>query len=187
MPEEEMQLPSSKGSMAGKVLQWVFVLSTVIGIASPWLFPETLATKGDEAIIHADVHNLKAEVKAELLDEIKEELKKSAWAHKQMSKATAKVADDLKNHKIDQESINEAAKLHRSFNTQYDGILSDIVWEELDLNDLPCEVPYRVSNPGDLYGQFPDMFESRHIYSVDQRSGCRYYFTPLFKDKQLIR
>ena len=66
-------------------------------------------------------------------------------------------------------------------------IHSDIIWEEMDLKDHSCEFEYRETNTGDNYGIFDDYYDSRVIYSIDLRSGCRTYYTPIFRGKTQVQ
>lgn len=76
---------------------------------------------------------------------------------------------------------------HCNFNTKLSSIQSDILWEEMDKNERnTCGFEYRETNTKDNYGKFKDKYSSRIIYSVDLRSDCRAYYTPIDGDKTLI-
>jgi len=179
------ELPSAKGKgTAGKVFQWLIIVSMAGGLINQYINPDWLVDAATEDVIHNDVDALKDTIKAELLREFKEKIDKSDKEHAICNAKLVKLQKQINDLNKKVESIDK----HTNFNTQALSIHSDILWEELDeAIDNNCNFPYRESNTKDNYGQFEDSYNSRVIYSVDLRSGCRAYYTPIFGNKTKIQ
>ena len=57
------------------------------------------------------------------------------------------------------------------------------VKEEMDQKNNNCGFVYYETNGGDNWKTFKDLYGSEILYSVDLRSGCRAYYSPIFRSK----
>lgn len=81
--------------------------------------------------------------------------------------------------------IQDANQLHRQFNTNVSSIQSDLLCEMMEKKSNSCNWIYYKTHNGDAWKVFNDKYESRVPYSLDLRSGCRAFYTPLGGSKTL--
>ena len=99
-----------------------------------------------------------------------------------VAKITSRVAEVEQENK-DQTLLIEANEKHSQFNTIATSIACDAIKEEMDKKENGCGWTYYETNGGDNWNIFPDYYESSILYSVDLRSECRAYYTPIFRSK----
>ena len=75
--------------------------------------------------------------------------------------------------------IQDANQLHRQFNTTAISIISDLTTEMMDKKENNCNWSFYRTHSGDAWKVFNDKYESRVPYSLDLRSDCRAFYTPI--------
>jgi len=79
--------------------------------------------------------------------------------------------------------IQDANQLHRQFNTDVNSIQSDLLLEMMEKKSNNCEWVYYKTHTGDNWKVFNDKYKSRVPYSLDLRSDCRAFYTPIGEGK----
>ena len=88
------------------------------------------------------------------------------------------------------QSLNDTIIIVRkqvNFNTQVISITNEAVIEEMDKKQNNCNWVYYETNGGDNWSIFNERYNCRVLYSIDLRSDCRAYYTPLFREKTKIQ
>jgi hypothetical protein len=184
MPEE---LPDAKGKgTAGKVFQWLVIVSMAASIINQYVNPEYLAIAADKALIHNEVGEAVANSHDKEVEDLEESLAKvrasNTRAHKLITTLERKTLS-LENQIATVIEIQDANQLHRQFNTQAISIVCDAVTEEMDKKENACGWAFYETNGGDNWNIFTDKYESNILYSVDLRTDCRAFYTPIFGSK----
>lgn len=78
-------------------------------------------------------------------------------------------------------------KDHCKFNTNALTITSSALLEEMDKRENGCGWTYHETNGGDDWAMFDCQYSSQILYSVDLRSDCRAYYTPIGGGKTKIK
>jgi vacuolar-type H+-ATPase subunit E/Vma4 len=189
--EEGVELPDAKGKgMVGKVFQWVFLISTALGVVTQYVHPEWLADATTEAVIHNDVEELKEEVEADLILKFQDKMDKADNEHNQCLSKIARLntkIESLQSQIKSYDSILEGLEKHAQFNTLMSSITNEALIEEMDKRNRECNYIYYETNQKDNWGIFDDWYNSRVLYSLELKSDCRVYYTPIFREKVKIQ
>ena len=175
-----MQLPDSKGSTAGKVLQWLFIISTAGTMLTAIIDPSIIMDMATKKEIKHDVEALKDTIKADLLVEFGERIKTSEATHAKLRSRIHFLEKQVKTY----DDLFEGLDKHTKFNTMAISVTNDALYEEMDVREQDvCPLKYRETNGGDNWYLVDDWYDSRILYSLDVRTGCRAYYTPFFREK----
>lgn len=150
--------------------------------------PDVIMKKVEQTFIHNEV--IEATNKGYATSELRKadstyiaqlEYKSRVTAGK-LAKAIARIAD-LESQIATVIEIQDANQLHRKFNTTAISIACDALKEEMDKKENACGWTFYETNAGDNWNIFKDKYESSILYSVDLRTDCRAYYTPIFGSK----
>ena len=152
--------------------------STYKAVLMEW-FPEMFTIEADEAMIHNEVDHLKEEVSKELVLKFQEQLTIAEKEHNRNRAEIVALRQEINSYK----DLFEGLQKQTDFNTQVLSITNQVVIEELDAKQNDCGFTYYESNTKDNWAIFKDYYDCQVIYSVDLRSGCRAFYTPIFRSK----
>jgi len=146
-------------------------------------FPELWQRIETDIAIEKKVH----EIALEFPDKIAKKYRNDSLTfHKSIRSNRAQITflkDENFKLKEQLKNINEHAK----FNTVALTITSSALLEEMDKKVNSCGWSYYETNGGDNWAMFPCLYNSEILYSVDLRSDCRAYYTPINGSKQKVK
>ena len=176
MPTEE--LPSAKGKgTAGKVFQWIVTVGLALSTINTYVNPEFLAQAADKAFITKEVEDKYAHSELRRRDSvfIAEEFKKIY----NKLRVNRNVTNTNQLLLVKNKQTIDSNTKHTDFNTQGISIISDLTTEMMERKKDACDWVYYKTHEGDNWKVFPDVYHSRIPYSLDLRSNCRAYYTPI--------
>lgn len=134
-----------------------------------------------EAAFHEETQNWQKEIDIKYSDDSAkfQAFMNSIYA---MAKKNGMNIDDIRR---DMNDSLEAARKHRQFNTDFSSIQTDFIFEEAEKRESTgCTYTYYVTNKNDPWNSFRHLYNSRVPYSLDLKSDCRVFYTPLYDHKK---
>ena len=166
-----------------KISTRIGLILSLGALGSMFGFPEMWQTYQTDLIIENEVHK----IALEFPDEINQKYSKDSLMFInliRLNKAKNNIALD---HIKKLENENLELKKQSNFNTTATTILSSAILEEMDKKENSCGWTYYETNSGDNWAVFKDSYNSEILYSVDLRSDCRAYYTPINGIKQKVK
>lgn len=177
----------SETSKSGTSLRWIGIISALImSVLTPLSqleFPEWWSSEKDSKAIKHEIHEQLLNLPSKMGEKYS---KDSARFENKIFLQRVEIV----NLKKEIASLGDTIKLidrQVNFNTQLISITNEAVIEEMDKKVNSCDWVYYKTNEGDNWSIFNDLYNCRALYSVDLRSDCRAYYTPLFREKTKIQ
>lgn len=184
----------SDSNTTSKVLAWVGIISAIVmSILTPLSqleFPEWWASEQSATAIEHEVHEQLLLLPTKMGDKYTTD---SAIFDKRIRLLNAKIINlkgevlNLNAEIIGLKELNLATQKQTDFNSSALSITNEALSEEMDKKKNDCNYPYLETNGGDNWNVFADYYDMRVLYSIDLRSDCRAYYTPIFRSKIKIQ
>jgi hypothetical protein len=153
-------------------------------------YPELLETDKEHEMIHNEAEKIALNFPTLMSEKHNKESKE--WDRKIRVERNLRIklenklnllSEDLRNYKL----LIDDLKKHTEFNTNALTITSSALLEEMDKKENSCGWAYYETNGGDNWAMFDCKYSSQILYSVDLRSDCRAYYTPIGGAKTKIK
>lgn len=166
-----------------KVFNWILTLSMAGGLITTYVDPSIIIDMATADVIHHDVEALQDTIKKQLTLEFGKEIEEAKSVHSKLRSRIHFLETQNKTHA----DLFEGVQKQTDFNTKAISITNEALYEEMDTKIHDCTIKYRETNGGDNWYLVDDWYNSRMLYSVDLRTGCRAYYTPFFREKTKIQ
>lgn len=181
---EQNQLPDSKGTTAGKVLQWITVIGIGLTSLGPYIFPEKFGTERDEAIIHQDVETQVEEIKQQLKDELKKEISGADKVHRE-------IRNDIRHVREQITALSDIDQAHEKHLKYHDGGLTNLadfmIREAEHHKSTKCDYEWRETDDGkEFIMVYKDAYGVDMIYTLHQKDNCQGYYTDILNNSKVF-